>query len=97
MQGFHVGGSKYMTIRTDDRSVYGKKVRPFSPFPIHNPPPLPNPTFWENEKSEASVRLAGLLILGTGQRRRHLRENKTSDPHRPLPRARATGDRDNGC
>ena len=27
MEGFHVGGMKYMTIKTDDRSVYGKKVR----------------------------------------------------------------------
>lgn len=25
--GFHIGGVKYITIKSDDRSVYGKKVR----------------------------------------------------------------------
>lgn len=26
--GFHIGGVKYITLRADDRSLYGKKVRP---------------------------------------------------------------------
>ena len=24
--GFHIGGTKYMTVKAEDRSVYGKKV-----------------------------------------------------------------------
>ena len=30
--GFHVGGEKYVTIKADDRSLYGKKVRAFLPL-----------------------------------------------------------------
>ena len=31
MGGFHIGGLKYMTVKTDDRSVYGRKARPLAP------------------------------------------------------------------
>lgn len=31
MKGFHIGGLKYMTVKTDDRSVYGRKARSLAP------------------------------------------------------------------
>lgn len=42
MNGFRIGGVKYMTIKTDERSVYGKQVRRLAPEIPHTiAEPLP--------------------------------------------------------
>jgi len=28
--GLHIGGERFIVIKADDRSIYGKKVRPYS-------------------------------------------------------------------
>ena len=83
MQGFHIGGAKYMTIRTDERSVYGKKVMKclFHLLRLSNP------------ASKRDV----LITLVTGKRRCHLRQDHTGDSHRPLPGERPAWDCHNGC
>ena len=37
--GLHVGGQRYVVLKADDRSLYGKKVHPPCPaFPSPSPP-----------------------------------------------------------
>ena len=66
--GFRIAGEKYVTLKADDRSLYGKKVRTHS-------------TWWKMRRGkDKSV----LIRFRIGQGRIVYMSNETSITHRPL-------------
>ena len=76
--GLHIGGERFVVLKADDRSVYGKKVS----SALHS----------RGSGRERGVghRLTRWLFIVAGQRRRGDSENNPSHPRHALPGISAT-------
>lgn len=74
--GLHVAGERFVVLKADDRSIYGKKVST-------------HPESWM--VGSAGWGLADVCFGDTGPRRRGDCEDDTGDPRHALPRERAAG------
>lgn len=76
--GLHIAGEKYIVLKADDTSLYGKKV---SKIPSYER----RLSLYGAEISRANTRFRANI----GQGRRYYRQDKTSAPHHALSRDRS--------
>jgi len=83
--GLYIAKEKFLVVKADDRSIYGKKVLCYLPS-------ISLSTNVSSLKHLATIQLTA-AIRNTGQRGRHNRQDEPSPPDRPPSRLRAVRQR----
>jgi hypothetical protein len=86
--GLHIAGQKYIVIKADETSLYGKKVRQTGHSACRGnltPRGTVETHAWGSKSKSEANEFSGFL---TGPRRRRDRQDETSPPDHMLPRDR---------